>query len=513
MADKLKYKIFDGRKAVEIWGDENLDGWTVLSGDDGKNKEAGYYKFIPTLFRAVQLRAYGVSTMPFELYKGKTVYDRSAEWKNKVGFLPNPVQLLQLIESALVMAGRAYVFKERSVAGTKALHYHIPTKITPKIDEMTGKIEYFERPVKFVTKKFKPEDYIYFWQPDPYVEVGPPLHFPAQAAANACGVLSGIDLFSASFFERGAIKAMLLTVKGISAKGERDMLSDWWRRVVGGVKNAFGAQVINAEAITPVVIGEGIKELEGVTIGTEKREDIAVALGIPMSILFANAANYATSQQDELNFLTKTIIPECVFIASVLNEQLFEPIGLHLEFLPETLDAMQEDEASRAVALGQLVTAGFDLLTATEILGYELTKDQLARLQAEEEAKEERAAEMADRLAGNEQTDEPEEEDAETQEELRRWERKALNAVKRAKPADVPFESVSLPAAMMSAIHTSLAGCATAEDVRIVFAGVSKDGETTTPVLPFGDAILTLAAELKRANDLLEADGQAASAG
>lgn len=514
---KTKYQLFDGRKAIDIWnGDE---GWTVLSGGE-LGTEADYYKFIPTLYRAVQLRAYAVSTMPFELMQGDEVYDQSSDWENKVGFLPSPAQLLQLIESALTMCGRAYLFRERSVAMTKKLRYHLPTSVTPKINMDTGVIEYFERPdSKGTKKKYKVDDYVYFWLPDPYVELGPPINYPAQAAANACGVLKGIDVFAAQFFDRGAIKAMLLTVKGMPAESEREKLTEWWKRVVGGIKNAFGAQVINAEAITPVVIGEGIKELENVTIGTEKREDISIAVGIPMSILFANAANYATSQQDELNFLTKTVIPECEFIASVLNEQLFEPLGLHINFLPETLDPMQEDEASRAVALGQLVTAGFDLLTATEILGYELTDEQLARLMAEEQAKQERMDKLAEQLAKKpEEEEQDEDQDTPTSQQasptaeqgekryqdMERWQRKAHNALKRGKSADVPFESVEIPPELCQKIHTSLAGCATEAEVREVFAGAGKVGVVTTPELPFSDdAIKSLTAELKRANDIL----------
>ena len=129
---------------------------------------------------------------------------------------------------------------------------------------------------------------------------GPAKNYPGRAAANSCGVLLNIDLFAEGFFERGAIKAMLLTVKGMPAEAERSKLEEWWRSVVAGIKNAFGAKVINAEAVTPVVIGEGMKELENVTIGQEKREDIAIALGIPMSILFADAANYACLPADQL---------------------------------------------------------------------------------------------------------------------------------------------------------------------------------------------------------------------
>ncbi len=491
---------FDGQKAVDLWGD-NLDGWAVLSGDGKQTLDADYYKFIPTLYRAVQLRAYSVSTMPFEILKGKTVYDSSADWKNKVGFMPNPATILQLIESALVISGRAYLFRERNDVVIKRLWYHLPDRVTPKINYDTGKIEYFERPNKQGTpKKFATEDYIYFWLPDPYVEMGPPINYPAKAAANACGVLLNIDLFANNFFGRGAIKAMLLTVKGMPGEAERSKLEEWWRRVVGGVKNAFGAKVVNAEAVTPVVVGEGMKELENVTIGQEKREDISIAVGIPMSILFANAANYATSQQDELNYLTKTIIPECEFIASVLNEQLFTPLGLHMNFLPETLDAMQEDETARAQAMNAFMDAidkagGFEMAQALfAIYGVEVDDDALKLIEAHFANKQAKAEEMARQLAqqpkppeqpaqgGQEQPQREPPENPAMQEEVKRWERKAINAVKKNKPANVDFESDIIPLETHERVMVELAKCKTQEDVHQVFANVELAAHTPAEI-------------------------------
>jgi HK97 family phage portal protein len=497
-----KFVFIGGKKAVDVWGDDPT-GWTILSGEGASTSDASYFKFIPTLYRSVQLRSYSVSSMPFQLLSGKRVYDSSDDWRNKVGFMPNPFILLQLIESALVMAGKCYLFRERSQAGTKALKYHLPDSVRPEINKTTGEIKYFERVVNMQPKPFKVDDYVYFWLPDPYVEVGPPINFPAQAAANACGVLLQMDVFAANFFERGAIKAMLLTVSGMPAEAERQKLTEWWRRVVGGVKNAFSANVINAEAVKPVVVGEGVKELENVTIGEDKREDIAVALGVPMSILFSNAANYATSQQDEINFLNKTIIPDCDFIASILNEQLFTPLGLHFEFMPDTLDAMQEDEANRAASLVQLTNAGIPLLMAMDLLGYEMTDEQRAELEKAEVEKEQRAEEMAQQLASAPESEEETEEEPENisndvYNDLKTWKRLASKAVKKGDPADFEFVTTIIPPPMYQTIITALGNAKTEADVAEAFT------HTQTPAPKFSDPFMALAAELKRANDLLE---------
>jgi HK97 family phage portal protein len=551
---KNKTLFFDGKgiKSVDIWGD-NLDGWTVLSGDGAETADSAYYKLIPTLYRAVQIISYSISSMPFALMKGKTEYDTSKEWENKIGFMPNPYTLLQMIASSLEIAGNCYLFRERSVAMTKALNYCLPTSVKAEIDKAKHEVKYFERAVNNIPTKFGVDDFVYFWLPDPYVELGPAKNYPAKAAADACGVLLNMDLFAANFFEHGAVKVTLLTVTGMPAEAERQKLSDWWKRVVSGVKNAFGAQVINADAIKPIVIGEGIKELENVTIGEEKREDIAIALGIPMSILFANAANYATSQQDELNFLNQTIIPLCTFIESILNEQIFKDLGLEWHFLPETLDAMQEDEVARSQALKIYVDIGFTILQACEIVGVELTdkiKDELIAAEAE---KKRRAEELAKQMAAKPepqpgQPDESNENPNANSEntgsntnsdttfkseldkinnkaidamidDMNKWKIKVLNELRKGNPMYTDFTMTVIPKPMRETIISALGKAKDENDVNSLFDEIitttlqnSRMGNdvkdafsvTQSPKPVFGDSIMVLARALDRATDALE---------
>ena len=171
---KSKSILFDGKgmKSVDLWGD-NLDGWTVLSGEGRVTADEAYYKLIPTLYRAVQIISYYISSMPFALMNGEKEYDKSSEWENKVGFMPNPFTMLQLIASSLEIAGRCYLFRERNIAMTKALYYCIPNSVTVKIRDGKHEIEYFERAVSGTAapvKYYEPEkDFVYFWLPDPYV--------------------------------------------------------------------------------------------------------------------------------------------------------------------------------------------------------------------------------------------------------------------------------------------------------------------------------------------------------
>ena len=59
---------------------------------------------------------------------------------------------------------------------------------------------------------------------------------------------------------------------------------------MSGIKNSFSSAVVNADAVTPVVIGEGLAELSNATLTGEKRQDIAQAFGIPMTMMFSESA-------------------------------------------------------------------------------------------------------------------------------------------------------------------------------------------------------------------------------
>lgn len=375
------------------WIEAKVDA--TLAGGDGVHSA---YQSVAWLFRGVSLIAQAVASLPFVIdaypsagpeqapkkagkksatVKSDSEVDNSTDYKNAVGFLPHPKKLLKLIAACIVLTGRAYLRKEANrFAQVKqtysGLRWYNPYTIKPEIDEEKGLIG-FTRKVNGKEVKIALDQLVYLWEEDPFVEVGPPTTSAAQAALAAAGVLMSLDQFVQAFFERGAIKATILTIEGNPPSGEKERIEAWWQRFVKGMKNAFASKVFSA-MVKPVVVGEGVKELENQELTTAKREDIATAIGVPQSLLFSNATNFATAQQDDLHFYSKTIIPLAELIESTLNEQLLMPLGYRIKFLPDTLDAFQEDETERAQALASLVSALGERNrgVALEMLGFEL---------------------------------------------------------------------------------------------------------------------------------------------
>jgi len=514
MTKKL-YQFFDGVKSVPIW-DETSDAWVYISGKpQHKEDPHSYYKIIPTLYRAVDLRASSLSSLPWELSnKAGNVVDSSDDYQNYAGLVGNMNTMLYLIEASLVLAGVSYWKREKNAAGYDKLRHLDPTSL--QLDEaraINGELVW-KRSANGKEVDLTTDDIVYCWYPDPYVEIGPPTTWPALSALNACGVLANLDEFAKNYFARGAIKAMLFAMEG-AGKVEAEKFEGWFNKFIGGVQNAFKTKVINAASVQPVIIGEGIKELENVSITSEKREEIALAMSIPMSILFANAANYATAERDKLNWYEDKIVPESKYIAAVLNEQVYEPLGLHLDFKPETLDIFQEDEAQRAQSLKLLTDAGMRLDIALRVLGYELDEDDWAVIDGEANKPEPPPEPVPPQLMPPSPMPElpPPAEQAtlsidyqRLQKELSIWQSKCLSAIKRGEAAaDVPFVPVLIPPDNYDRIKAGLSGSTSLEAVKDVFAAAFRDEpeEDNTPVMLSTD-FAAIFNELKEVRALYE---------
>ena len=483
-----KHIYFDGKKSITL-DQYPSEAWTWLTGqpDDGKSGIKDYFKAVPWLYRGVSLRANAVSVMPFIIYRGEEEIDKSDEYKNTVGFLPNPKRTFKLLEMSLALMGRAYLFNVRNNVVTLELKYLNPNTIQPVIDEAEG-LTGFKRTLT-TTKDYEPEDIIYFWLEDPYVEIGEPETSPAKAALMASGVLANVDEYVAAYFERGATRATIFSAKGMSA-GDAKTFETWWTKFITGVRNSFRTKVLNAESMEPTVVGDGLTGLQDQELTREKREDIGTALGIPHTLLFSDAANYATAGQDDFHYYDKTIVPECEFIQWILNEQVFEPLGLRLEFQPDTLDVFQRDEKERSESLGFLVQAGMPIDMAARTLGFELSDKDWLMLEEIVARKEEQAenmlniANMAPAAGGqpDRPVDSPPNSQGNMRADLGKWKMKAKKRLRSGKSPVVDFESEYIPEYVATTITEQLETAKNAEDLSAIF-DISDDVLSYAPVV------------------------------
>jgi len=477
-----------GNAKINI-NDLSEEAWSYLVGGPNTPPDLRkYFKSVAWLNRGVHLRKQGVESMPFSIKRGDTIVDSSNDYQNVLGWLPDPRRLLGVIEQSLTMNGRSYLFKERLALGGRGLQTGLrhmkASSISPIYNTNSDNSEYvygelmgFDRDIGNGVKRLDVDDVVYFWPSDDNVEQGPPEDWPALAALQAAGVLYAVDGFATSFFERGAIKVTLLVTKGNVVEAERDRLKTWWSRLLG---NAWAAEVVNADAVEPVPVGEGLDSLADTELTGEKREDIATALGIPYEMLFKNV-NRASSEQGKLNWYEDTIIPECNAIAGTLNEQVFNPLGYSWEFEPQSLSIFQEDEEHRSSAFSMYVGAGIRPSIVGEFLGIELP-DNYDYPDLDE--KFDQGFEMAEQLTDvgmpGEESDEVEDEDDEDEDDdktlqdidLEKWRRKVANRMRDGKEPACAFESDHIPLVMLGAIEGALEAVKTIDEVQAVFENV-----------------------------------------
>jgi HK97 family phage portal protein len=371
--------LFDGAtlksKDLSAW---TADEWQMVFGSYFGGTEVSarsLYSVVGWLYACVNLRADRVSSMPFAIFRGNDKILSDSDDLTAYPFLDNFTDLLELTESSLCLLGYAYWFKARNLRNQPlGLRWFAPDTIQVLYDRQQG-IVGFRRlldPTRSIMAgiDFTTDDIVYFRLPNAFSELEPGTP-PAQAALADATVLQHMNDFKSTFFGRGAIKATILSLSPETGDAEVQKIDAWWKRFFAGVKNSWNTKAMRGP-LEAVVVGEGLESLSNSELTIESRQAIATALGVPDSIISANASNFATAQQDEVNFLMNSIIPESRLIERTLNRQLFQPAGLRLHFEPERLKAMQEDEAERARSYAFYVGTSMKPSIAAQLVGLDL---------------------------------------------------------------------------------------------------------------------------------------------
>jgi len=497
MATQYKYEpyLLVGNTKVSL-ADLPPEAWTSLTGDpDTGNDMTQLVRKVPWLNRGVDIRSKAVASMPFAIYNARgDEVDNSENYQNAVGYLPNLPATLKMIGRSICKNGREYQFIERLTMGTRTaptgLRHMVAGSVNPKYAEKKqdaeamnvpmGGLIGFERSVRGQVIPLEVDEVVYFWLIDDDVENGPPLQWPVMAAINAAGVLFEVDMFAKGYFKRGLVKTMIFGVGNNTIEQERNKLTSWLKRLAGSSKSWI-TEVINTDEIKPTIVGEGLESLANNDLSKDKREDIATALGVPHSLLFSNAANFATAQQDKRNFYEDTIIDECNFIGGVLNAQLLNIYGgYNIQFQPQRLDIFQEDEEQRASSYAAYVAADMRPSIAAEMLGlnlpptadyadldesYEIELENLSFDPIFVKEPEQRTIEIVE---AEPQKTEITEIDPQTQ-DLATWQRICLKRVKSGKSPAYDFSSEHLEPVYTASIYGALEECETQEEVRAVF--------------------------------------------
>ena len=470
----------DGNKSINF-PQYPVESWNWASGKPITQDEQLYAK-VAAVFRVANLNADAVANMPFALVNGAGEdVDTSDQWQNTVGFLPDPQELLRLLRLSLFMTNASYLRWGRNIKGiAKALHYCVPTTITPEFDPRTGELVAFTRTVNGQAPiTLKPiKDIVYLWRKDHTTEIKPSENTEFSALMSAAGVMYWSDYYIKNYFERGGIKPTLIGVKGVIDKDKKDDLeketSNWIRNISRRV-----AKVFNADAMEVHQVGDGVAELKDNPTYRQAIESAAMVTGTPLSLLLSNSANYATSQTEYILWFRNSVTPWCNFIAGRLNEQVFAPLGLRLEFRPEMTDPNQEDEVSRAAAFSTFADA-FDkypnaetFLGSALAFGFELPDDLVNAVNAyyankqEPEPQPEPIAEQPEETPDDVPTKFVP--SIEQVREMELWQTFAFRKHKKGQSLDFPFEVRTLPSDVAEQIRARLSIADSEDAIKAAF--------------------------------------------
>jgi 2'-5' RNA ligase len=406
-----RYAFFDGQKSYPIL-DDTPGLWNYFSNAPRQEVDILYAK-VSAVFRAFNLKANTVGNMPFTLTHLKTgeEFDNSASWENKVKFMHQPSELFRLDTLSYMMTNTVYNLITKDILGRKdkRLLNAIPGAFTPQTDPVTGNLTWVERRIGSGIEKYNPEGtliggdatsprLIRMWRLDHTTEVLPSPNTEALAVTNAAGIIYHADTWIQHFFARGGVVPMIIGMKGAVTKERKEEVgksfTKWYLGLADRFRNIF--YPINADTLDVQKVGSGIEELKDNVVYEQALKNIAAGTGMPLSLLMANSANYATAKEEKATWYENDIIPLCNWMAYGYNEQVFHPLNLHLEFRPETLDPNQEDETERATALSTYGDAlakypTYELLIGmAETLGLELSDG--FKLAAEEYYKQDKGS-------------------------------------------------------------------------------------------------------------------------
>lgn len=451
------------------------EAWRYLTGGgDAAGTMSGIaaYQRVAWVYRAVRIRANKLAGLPYKLTR---IDDPDTDLALLPEYSPLVYRLRGLIgrnEASLCIYGASYNIVEANRYGfNKTLRWLLPTTIQPIISPETG-LEGFNRATTsghvklqpFDPKSAKPGEIVYYWEPNIAGEEGPGQSV-VSAALRAAAALDNMDSAIASFFERGMIRATILTVDGNPAPAEMSKLESWWKRLFSGVSNAWNTAAFRAQ-VKPQVIGDGIGELSNRELSEQEQQAIIATVGVPMSLILSNAANYATAQQDAIAMYTNTVLPQWDQVhAAALNDFLAVD-GLRLMVDENRIDEMQSRQLQQAEQITKLV--GQPVMLVDEGRAW-LGLAPLERTTAQ--TVEVAPTPVPDAAAPEQQSSQSVSVgDSEMRADLERWRVKALKRLREGKSAQTGFVSPTIPPELSASIYAALWHATTPEAVRSVYA-------------------------------------------
>ncbi len=424
------------------------------------------YDLVPLVYRALQLRCNALTAIPYELKQGERIVDE-LPWRLTAGVRTLTLRrLLWITEAALLISGAAYWLGQSNRVRRVGVQWINPLTVTPQLINNNTELVFLQS-TENRQNVFSQQDIAYFSEFNINNDVEPGQSAVGAALGDA-QLLHFLKRYAGHFFEGGAVPITLLGVEGNPSPKELSRIESYFRRVASGVKNAFSviglSSAVKVQQITPPMSDLAIPDLKDSSV-----DSVADAFSLPLALL-RDPNNRATADIHRASFYTETVIPRAKDLSETIN-QFLEPYGYTITFVPDQMDIFQADEANRSGSLLQIVqslsaanqggVSNDKLMVAFDVLGYDLTDEQRAVLEQQDEQPSEQPQEPP--------SFEFDEEEAKAA-DMALWQRKVTKRLKSGKSILADFDSDYLTDEERYKVIAALGHCDTTLQVSNFFA-------------------------------------------
>jgi len=452
-----------------------LPGWVEAMERQGEvTGEASAFARVPLVFRAINLRCNDLASVPIHVYSGDT------ELEDGWPFDEDLSERIWMTEAALLLRGAGYWLKNRNRVSLKGSQWLNP--FTVRVEMPLG-VDPIPENIRFIqsvnARQYGPwstDEVAYFREFNPMDDIGPGISSTAVALGNA-KLMDYVTRFAGQFFAGGAMPVTALGMPESTTADEAKHAEGFFQRAMRGITNAFRVLAIRGD-LKVSTITPPLKDLAMPDLNNQAMSAVAWAFGMSETML-RDAANFATAGVHDLQYWQNTIRPRCPKFQNVINNQFLKGTDIRIEFAPDEMDVFQEDEATRATSLQSLVNSKMPLRLAMEILGYDLTKEQWAMLDADEQRRQETAERIQGQIQAGQQDEDQEANrlqqqrdmaDQRREEDLRKWQRLVLHRLAEGKARKaLDFKSDHIPSSLHAAISARLESVQDAQAVRSIF--------------------------------------------
>ena len=306
------------------------------------------YRESPWVFRAVDIRATLLSSIPFQVLDDndneiEELQDLLAEFNPET----NWVEAVQALAADRLIFGRAVWQKVMVNDRIRFLQ-----RLAPPTLEFTK--DQIKRDGVVIPRK----ELLLFNAYDPEGTLAPvsPLY--------ACRHEARVDVAATkqltSFFRQGALPDMVFSLE-TTDPNQIKRVSAAWQLEHGGVEQFHKTAFVGGGA-KPQQMGFAPDELALSDIKASARMSIAAAFGVPPTMLGAmDTDTRAVAEKDRKQLLADVIVPEAEAIAGVINAELMPQLSEgkgRFEWDFAAVEALQADRLEQAQALQILVAAG-----------------------------------------------------------------------------------------------------------------------------------------------------------